>query len=94
MNIMLLSVSVWSGAEPERAHAFHWISAALALPALLYSGRIFFASAWAALRHGRTNMDVPISIGVCLAFALSLYDTIQDGRTPISMPRPRCCSSC
>lgn len=79
MNIMLFSVSVWSGAEPELRNVFHWISALLAAPALLYSGRIFFASAWNAIRHGGTNMDVPISIGVILAFALSLYDTINQG---------------
>ena len=79
MNIMLLSVSIWSGAEAETRSAFHWTSAALALPCLVYSGRIFFASAWSVLRQGHTNMDVPISIGVCLAFAMSLYDTIHDG---------------
>jgi len=78
-NIMLFSVSVWSGAEVELRNLFHILSAFIALPALIYSGRVFYRSAWAALRHGRTNMDVPISIGVGLAFAMSLYDTIHGG---------------
>ena len=79
MNVMLLSVSVWSGAEASTRDLFHWISALIAAPALIYSGRIFFTSAWGALKHGRANMDVPISLGVILAYAISLHETITHG---------------
>jgi Cu2+-exporting ATPase len=76
-NIMLLSVSVWSGAEAATRDMFHWISAMIAAPALVYSGRFFFASAWNALRHGHTNMDVPISLAVILSYGVSLWETIH-----------------
>jgi len=79
MNVMLLSVSIWSGAEGATKELFHWLSAAIGVPAIIYSGRPFFVSAWSALRRGTTNMDVPISIGVTLATALSLYETATHG---------------
>ena len=49
MNIMLLSVSVWSGnatdITPETRDLFHWLSALIALPAAAYAGQPFFHSA-------------------------------------------------
>ncbi len=79
MNVMLMSVGIWSGAEGTTRELFHWISAAIGVPAIAYAGRPFFSSAWTALRHWRTNMDVPISIGVTLATFLSLYETVTGG---------------
>ncbi|MBN7763230.1 cadmium-translocating P-type ATPase [Nitratireductor aquibiodomus] len=79
-NIMLLSVSVWSGAEDSTRDLFHWLSALIALPALVFAGGIFYSSAWNALRHGRMNMDVPIALGVSLAYGLSIYETINSGQ--------------
>jgi len=81
MNIMLLSISVWSGnvsdITPETRDLFHWLSALIALPAAAYAGRPFFASAWRAVRARSLNMDVPISLGVILALGLSVLQTLQ-----------------
>ncbi len=79
MNIMLFSVSIWSGANESTRDLFHWISALIAVPTVFFSGQVFFRSAWGALRHGRLNMDVPISLAVLLALGLSLYETITSG---------------
>ncbi|MFN4113982.1 MAG: heavy metal translocating P-type ATPase [Sphingomonadaceae bacterium] len=80
MNVMLLSVSVWSGAGGVTKDLFHWLSALIAIPVIAYAGRPFFSSALMALSHRRTNMDVPISIGVLLATGLSLYETVTGGQ--------------
>ncbi|WP_232492816.1 heavy metal translocating P-type ATPase [Novosphingobium kaempferiae] len=79
MNVMLFSVSIWSGTDAVTRGMFHWISALIGIPVVAYSGRPFFASAWMALKYRRTNMDVPISIGVILATAMSLYETLTGG---------------
>jgi len=80
MNVMLLAVSVWSGADGNSRHLFHWIEALIAVPAIAYAGRPFFDSAFRALRAGTVNMDVPISIGVLLATGMSLYETVVNGQ--------------
>ncbi|MEO1238490.1 MAG: heavy metal translocating P-type ATPase [Pseudomonadota bacterium] len=79
MNVMLLSVAVWSGATDATRDMFHLISAAIALPAALYSAQPFFRSAAVALRAWRLNMDVPISLAIILAGAMSLYEALNGG---------------
>ena len=82
-NVMLLSLSIWAGHSEgmaaETRSLFHWFSALIALPALAYAGRPFFRSALKALRRGRTNMDVPISLAVTLAAGVSLWETVRGG---------------
>ena len=81
-NIMLLSVSVWSGAGEMGTNTrqiLHAISGAIALPAVFYAGRPFFRSAWSVLKRGRANMDVPISLAITLAFTVSVIETIRGG---------------
>jgi Cu2+-exporting ATPase len=81
MNVMLLSVSLWAGSDmaPETKSLFQWLSALIVLPAVAYSGQPFFRAAWSALRGRRLNMDVPISLAVILASAMSLYQTVTKG---------------
>jgi Cu2+-exporting ATPase len=52
MNVMLLSVAVWSGAEGVTRDMMHWISAAIAIPAVIFAGQPFYSSAWGALKGG------------------------------------------
>lgn len=79
VNIMLLSISVWSGADASTRDMFHWISALIAAPALIYGGRFFYRSAYNALKHGRTNMDVPIALAITLSYSVSVWETMHSG---------------
>lgn len=82
-NLMLFSVALWSSDATEMGEAtrtfFHWLQAAIAIPAIAYSGMPFYRSAWRALREWHTNMDVPISVAVILATLMSLFETVTHG---------------
>lgn len=81
-NVMLLSISIWAGVgemgDGTRT-LFHWISGLIAIPAALYAGRIFFRSALKSLAARHANMDVPISLAIVLALALSIYQSAIHG---------------
>ncbi|WP_370312128.1 heavy metal translocating P-type ATPase [Sagittula sp.] len=79
MNVMLLSIAVWSGAAGETRDLFHWISALIVLPAVAFSAQPFFVNAWRALAARSLNMDVPISLAILLAVFTSLWETSLSG---------------
>ena len=62
--------------DPATRDMFHGLSALIALPAAAFAGQPFFESAFNALRARRLNMDVPISLGVVLALAMSVHETL------------------
>ncbi len=82
-NIMILADALWAAAPGDMGLAtrdlLHWLSALIALPTVVYAGQPFFRSAWQALRHRRTNMDVPIAVALLLTSAMSVYEMLRHG---------------
>jgi Cu2+-exporting ATPase len=81
MNIMMFTTPVWFGDDmgDSARTLLHWFSALVAVPTGLYAAQPFFRSAWNALRAGRANMDVPISLAVVLTFGMSIAETMRGG---------------
>lgn len=77
-NIMLLSFGLWITNMQTMGIAtrefLHLVSALIAIPAIMFSGRPFSRSAWSALKNKRTNMDVPISLALVLATGMSIHE--------------------
>lgn len=76
-NVMLISIALWitdadTMGEGTR-QLLQWLSALIAVPAIFFSGQLFFQSAYKALSHKKTNMDVPISVALILTTAISLW---------------------
>ena len=54
-----------------------WASWVLTLPVVLFSCQPFFVTAWRDLRHRRIGMDVPVALGILVAFAASSVATFD-----------------
>lgn len=56
-----------------------WAQWVLCWPILLYSAQTIFKAAWTASRHGRWSVELPVSLGLLIAF---VYSSVQ-------MPNPQ-----
>jgi Cu2+-exporting ATPase len=75
LNAMIFSIPVHLGLRAGPVYgAFRWAAMLLALASVAVGGTVFIRSAWRCLRRGVLHMDVPIALGVVLAFAGSLWN--------------------
>ena len=62
---------------PDMQALLRWASWVLTLPVIMFSCAPFFSSAWRDLRHGRIGMDVPVALGILIAFGASSAATFD-----------------
>jgi P-type Cu2+ transporter len=80
-NVMLLAIALYAGMFSDMGAEwetfFRWISLAVTVPAVLYSGSVFYRGALAALRARSLHMDLPITIGIGAGFAWGAANTVR-----------------
>jgi len=82
MNVMMFSLSYYFGLAPRDGNLysfFGWLSLALATVSLIAGGGVFFKGAIAGLRRRVAHLDLPISLGMILAYAGSTYGFLTGG---------------
>jgi Cu2+-exporting ATPase len=83
MQVMMYAVPAYIAGEgtmsPDVAQLLRWASLALTLPVVGYAAQPFFDGAWRDLRAGRLGMDVPVALGIAIAFAASVSATLAGG---------------
>jgi Cu2+-exporting ATPase len=81
MQVMMYAVPVYMAEAGTMTgdveQLMRWASLVLTLPVVLYAAAPFFQGAWRDLRAGRLGMDVPVALGVAVAFAASVWATVR-----------------
>ncbi|HEX9277102.1 MAG TPA: heavy metal translocating P-type ATPase [Casimicrobiaceae bacterium] len=79
MQVMMFAVPGYisvDGIEPKYRTLLDWASLVLTLPVVLYSASPFLVGALRDLRLRRLGMDVPVTLGVAVAFVASAWATV------------------
>ena len=81
-NVMLVAIALYSGwfggMDPVLTGYFRWMSLVLTTPSLFGPGRVFFMSAWRALRNRSLHMDVPIALALAAGWSRGVFNTVTD----------------
>lgn len=83
INVMLAALAMYSGwmqdgMDVSLERYFRWVSLILTLPALAGPGRVFFTSAYAAIRTRTLHLDIPIAIALGAGFVRGTMNTLSD----------------
>jgi Cu2+-exporting ATPase len=81
MQVMMYAYPAYT-AQPgdltmEMEQLLRWASWVLSLPVMLFSCGPFFRNAWRDLRQGSISMDLPVSLGIAITFAVSTVGTFE-----------------
>jgi P-type Cu2+ transporter len=82
MNVMMFSLSYYFGLAPDDGglyQFFGWLSLVLATVSVIAGGGVFFKGAIAGLRRRVAHLDVPISLGMVLAYLGSIWGFLTGG---------------
>ena len=78
-QVMMLAAGLylgdWMGMETRFRDLFRWASLALTIPVLLYPAQPFFSGALRGLRNRQPGMDLPVALGIGIAFSGSMWAT-------------------
>ncbi len=81
MQVMMYATPAYVAAPgeitPDMQALLRWASWVLTLPVIVFSCTPFFSSAWRDLRHRRIGMDVPVALGILIAFGASSAATFD-----------------
>jgi Cu2+-exporting ATPase len=74
MNSMIFAIAIYAGLDRGPLHTlFTTLNFGLGSLAVAVGGTVFFRSAWRATRAGVLHLDLPIALGIALAFAGSVH---------------------
>lgn len=82
MNVMMFSLSYYFGLAPTDGPLFDffgWLNLGLATLSLIVGGPVFLRGALAGLRRRMAHLDLPIALGMTLAYAGSAYAYFEGG---------------
>ncbi|RPI41361.1 MAG: heavy metal translocating P-type ATPase, partial [Betaproteobacteria bacterium] len=80
MQVMMYAVPAYLAQGDMTADIealMRWASLLLTLPVIAFSSTPFFAGAWRDLKARTVGMDVPVALGILVAFAASVQATLS-----------------